>query len=92
MATAAMEIPAIQVYDLVFIILLGSDQGVCLSRDLSLFKDEFSSWEQVLQAPTSRIAKVIKHGGLQNKKARYMKQALKKIAEDFGEKISAGSR
>jgi endonuclease III len=43
------------------------------------------TWDDVRKASEAKIADTIKYGGLQNKKAHYIKGALEKIKADFGE-------
>lgn len=44
----------------------------------------FPSWEEVVQAPTSRLAKVIEVGGLKNQKAHRIKKILKVLMKQRG--------
>lgn len=69
--------------ELVFIILSGQTEEYSYFETYEALKKEFSSWENVSEAPIARIAAAIKHGGLYNKKARYIKDALQKIKFDF---------
>ena len=48
------------------------------------FKRTYPRWEDVYRADKRKIAKTIKDAGLSNQKAAHIKQALKKIKDDFG--------
>ncbi len=71
--------------ELVFIILSDQTEDYLYIKTYQATRKEFSSWEQMLDASPEDIASVIKYGGLQNKKAAYIKGALQKIKADFGE-------
>ncbi len=47
-------------------------------------KAAYPTWEQVMLAPPSKIARVIKRGGLANIKAKRIKQVLKEIKKRRG--------
>ncbi len=47
-------------------------------------RSSFRTWDSVLSAPTPKIEKVIKSGGLAKAKAKHIKLALEKIKHDRG--------
>lgn len=55
------------------------------SRAFDSLKSSFVEWNQVAKAGVSKIEKSIKSGGLAKIKAKYIKQALRRIFDDFGE-------
>ena len=71
--------------ELIFIILSGQTEEYSYVRTYKALSESSPTWDYVRQQSTDEIAAVIKHGGLQNKKARYIKGALEKIEADFGE-------
>ena len=65
--------------ELVATILSQSTTDVNSSRAYDSLRKRFGAWKNVLAARTSSIAAAIRHGGLANSKARYIKMALATI-------------
>lgn len=78
--------------ELVFIILSGQTEEYSYSKTYKAIKESLPTWEHVSGAPTDVIAESIRHGGLHNKKASYIKGALQKVEADFGELSLEGLR
>ena len=53
-------------------------------RAFASLKDAFSSWDEVAEAPASRIADAIRSGGIAEVKSRRIKTILNEIAEREG--------
>jgi len=58
-----------------------SNSGAAMERLLTAF----DSWDEVADAPESRIARAIRVAGLHRQKARTIRQVLRRIREDRGE-------
>jgi endonuclease-3 len=69
---------------LVQTILSQSTSDTNSGRAFKSLQDTFGSWDKVAGASTSRIARVIKSGGLGDVKARYIKRALEEIRQRRG--------
>ncbi len=70
--------------ELVYIILSDQTEEYSFVKTWSAFKKAFPSWKSVIDSPEDKIAATIKGGGLQNKKAKYIKAALETIKSKFG--------
>jgi endonuclease-3 len=53
-------------------------------RAYNSLKDSFKSWESLLKTDEKKIAKIIRHGGLPNIKAKRIKTTLKEIKKHRG--------
>lgn len=53
-------------------------------RAFSQLTEAFSSWDSLLQAPTSAVEQAIRVAGLAQQKAPRIQQILEKVQEDFG--------
>ena len=71
--------------ELIFIILSDQTEEYAYVKTYKALRESSPTWEYVRREPVDSIAAAIKHGGLQNKKARYIKGALERIKADFGE-------
>jgi endonuclease III len=69
---------------MVFMILAAQTEFYGYRETYHRLQDSFRTWRQVLMARESDIARAIKYGGLARKKARQIKEALRKIVTDFG--------
>jgi len=70
--------------ELIGTILSQSTTDVNSGRAYASLRERFPTWQDALAARTAAIAKAIRHGGLANSKARFIKNALSTIAEREG--------
>ena len=70
--------------ELIWIILSQSTTTTNTERAYAALRKRFPTWERVLAAPRASIAASIRHGGLANVKARYIRNALRAIREREG--------
>ncbi len=61
-------------------------------RAFELLKKEFPRWEDVLRAPTPRVERAIRTGGLSKIKAHRIQQILRRIQEHWGDLTLEGIR
>lgn len=71
--------------DLVFIILSNQTEEYSYSETYEALRTKYPDWSQLLGADKDEIANAIRSGGLYNKKASQIKNALQKIWSDFGD-------
>ena len=71
--------------ELIFIILSDQTEQYSFVKTWAALKARFPIWEDLLDTTTDSIADVIREGGLQNKKARYIKGSLEKIKAVYGD-------
>lgn len=77
--------PTEPVDETVYIILSMQTEDYLYMKVYEILRMKISSWEDLLQLSVDQLADMIAYGGLQNKKAGYIKGALRKIKDDFGE-------
>lgn len=70
--------------ELLYIIISLRTTDPSLQRTYRKFKKVFPKWENVYEAKTDKIVRVLKNAGLSRQKARNLKLILKKIKDDFG--------
>lgn len=78
--------------ELIFIILSDQTEEYAYVKTYKALRESSPTWEHVRREPVDNIAAAIKHGGLQNKKARHIKGTLERIKADFGELSLDGLR
>jgi len=76
------QLPVID--ELVGTILSQNTSDTNSSRAFRLLKERFPTWEEVLEAPVSELADVIRPGGLADQKAPRIKRILGEIEEREG--------
>lgn len=69
---------------MIFIILSMQTEEYAYREVYETFRGRYKVLKDVLDEPKYEVANTIQHGGLQNKKATYIKGALQKIEDDFG--------
>lgn len=78
--------------ELVYIVLSARTRGVEHQAFYRRLRRAFPRWEQVRDARTRDIERVIHDAGLSNIKARQIKSILRRITRDFGGLSGAGLR
>lgn len=69
---------------LINIILSQATSDANSERTFENLKKRFQTWENILDAPESKIAEAIRLGGLANQKAKVIKDLLRQIKEKHG--------
>ncbi len=69
---------------LIFILLSVRTTEKVYSRLYTELKKEFSKWNLLMKVSVNKLARLIKNGGKQNIKARYLKAITKIITNKFG--------
>lgn len=72
------------VAELVYIILSTRTQGVTFSRTYSALRTRYRDWAAVAHASTEELQKLLGAGGLQTKKAAWLKAALEEVERREG--------
>jgi endonuclease III len=78
--------------ELVFIVLSAQTAEAKYRHTFNALRSVFGSWGRVSNASVGSIARVIRSGGLERKKATQLKAALQRIQKDTVPAAPAGGR
>lgn len=70
--------------ELVFIILSAQTESYLYRETFEALKAAYTPWDRLLTASENQIARIIRRGGLANKKARQLKAAFEQIVSEQG--------
>lgn len=70
--------------ELVYIILSRKTREDAYQGAFTALKEAFPSWDDLLEAPESRIRRLVRSSGLEDKKTTSLRGALSRIREEFG--------